>query len=92
MLFLHAAGSCWQPTSDDCEHYFHLLEAVTSLSWHRDGRCAYAACLLAVLVVACCRFVPTLRSDGVDVVLGVFKALCILGGERQAARCSASAA
>lgn len=28
-----------------------------------------------------CRFVPTLRSDGVDVVLAVFKALCIMGGE-----------
>jgi hypothetical protein len=28
--------------------------------------------------------VPTLRSDGVNVVLGVFKALCILGGERLA--------
>jgi hypothetical protein len=37
--------------------------------------------VLAVLLVACRRFVPTLRSDGVDVVLGVFKALCILGGE-----------
>lgn len=27
------------------------------------------------------RFVPALRGDGVDVVIGVFKALCILGGE-----------
>jgi hypothetical protein len=28
-----------------------------------------------------CRFVPSLRGDGIDVVIGVFKALCILGGE-----------
>lgn len=33
----------------------------------------------------CCwhRFVPSLRGEGVDVVIGVFKALCILGGENE---------
>jgi hypothetical protein len=33
------------------------------------------------VTVMLCRFVPSLRGDGIDVVIGVFKALCILGGE-----------
>jgi hypothetical protein len=34
----------------------------------------------ACLGGACCRFVPVLRSDGLDTVLGIFKALYIMGG------------
>jgi hypothetical protein len=36
--------------------------------------------MTAVLCWCFRRFVPSIRGDGVDVVIGVFKALCILGG------------
>lgn len=41
------------------------------------------------VVLPCCRFVPSLRGDGIDVVIGVFKALCILGGECCDSGCAA---
>ncbi len=63
-----------------------MMHLATTLSPPYDFRCCRALGgetpgVLGAGLEELFRFVPSLRPEGVDVVVNIFRAICILGGE-----------